>query len=438
MDWREIYQSRLVSAEQALQCIRSKDRVVIPIGCNPQLLGDTLAARMDELEDVEVAHTATGWPYLWLQPGLEGPFKVVHEHWASPLGWEAMKGRHHDFLPAPFSLRFKGGEDGRSPLEERSPDVVLVQVTPPDENGMVNLGPHLWNQQEYIARARCTLAEVSKRIPRCRGDTFLPVSALSHLVEYDSPSLAARHIRPGPAVQSIAGYVAELVRDGDTLQIGGGSTSFGVVYCEPFSDKQDLGWHAEITPSPIVRLVRDGVINGRRKSIDQGKAVSCGIVGDEEDWAYLQDNSAFELRGCSYVLDPRNIAANDNMVAINAALMVDLTGQIASESIGPTMLSGTGGLLEVVIGALWSRGGRSITVLPATSDEGKSSRIVPLLPEGTVVSVPRLLADVVVTEYGVARLLGKTMRERAESLVAIAHPDFRADLRTAAQRLFYP
>ena len=438
VDWRETYRSRLVSAEQALKSVRSKDRVVIPIGCNPQLLGDTLAARMDELEDVEVAHTATGWPYLWLQSGLEGPFKVVHEHWASPLGWEGMRGRRHDFLPAPFSLRFKGAEANRTLQEARTPDVVLVQVTPPDEGGMVNLGPHLWNQREYIARARCTLAEVSTRIPRCNGDTVLPVDAFSHFVEYDSPSLAARHIRPGPAVQAIAGYVAELVRDGDTLQIGGGSTSFEVVYCEPFGDKEDLGWHAEITPSPVVRLVRDGVINGRRKSIDQGKAVSCGIVGDEEDWAYLEDNPAFDLRSCSYVLDPRNIAANDNVVAINAALMVDLTGQIASESIGPTMLSGTGGLLEVVIGAMWSRGGRSITVLPATSDEGRSSRIVPLLPEGTVVSVPRLLADLVVTEHGVARLLGKTMRERADALIAIAQPDFRADLKAAAQRLLYP
>ena len=438
MDWRETYRRRLVSAEEAVKAIRHKDRVVIPIGCNPQLLGDTLAARMDDLEDVEVAHTATGWPYLWLQPGLEGPFNVVHEHWASPLGWEAMKGRHHDFLPAPFSLRFKGAEDGRTPAEQRLPDVVMVQVTPPDENGMVNLGPHLWNQKEYIARARNALAEVSNRIPRCHGDTELPVESFSHFVEYDSPSLAARHLRPGPAVQAIARYVSEIVRDGDTLQIGGGSTSFGVAYCEPFQDKLDLGWHAEITPSPVLRLVRDGVVTGRRKAIDQGKAVSCGIVGDEEDWAYLQENPAFALRGCSYVLDPRNIAANDNAVAINAALMVDLTGQIASESIGPTMLSGTGGLLEVVIGTLWSRGGRSITVLPATSDEGKTSRIVPLLPEGTVVSVPRLLADIVVTEHGVARLLGKTMRERADELIAVAHPDLRADLRAEAQRLLYP
>ena len=438
MDWREEYKRRLVPAEEAVKAIRPGDRVVIPIGCNPQLLGDTLASRMDELEGVEMAHTATGWPYLWLQPGLEGPFKVIHEHWTSPLGWEAMKARHHDFLPAPFSLRFKGGEEGRTALEQRAPDVVMVQVTPPDSDGVVNLGPHVWNQREYISRARCTLAEVSSRIPRCHGDTGLPVNAFTHFVEYDSPSLAARHLRPGPAVQAIARYVAELVRDGDTLQIGGGSTSFGVAYCGPFNDKEDLGWHAEITPSPVVRLVRDGVITGRRKSIDPGKAVCCGIVGDEEDWTFIEDNPAFNLQGCSYVLDPRTVAANDNMVAINAALTVDLTGQIASESLGPTMLSGTGGLLEVVIGALWSRGGRSITVMPATGGEGKSSRIVPLLPEGTVVSVPRLLADIVVTEHGVARLLGKSMRERAEELITIARPDFRPDLRAAAQRLLYP
>ena len=190
--------------------------------------------------------------------------------------------------------------------------------------------------------------------------------------------------------------------------------------------------------------------------VNQGKAVSCGIVGDEEDWSFLLGNPAFELQNCSYVLDPRNVAANDNMLAINAALMVDLTGQIASESLGPTMISGTGGLLEVVIGTLWSRGGRSITVLPSTypSPEGNpspeanpsphgnqhktASRIVPLLPEGTVVSVPRLLADIVVTEHGVARLMGKSIRERADELIAIAAPDHRAELKAAAQRLLYP
>ena len=165
MTWQEEYKKRLTSAEDALKAIRSGDRVVIPIGCNPQLLGDTLAGRMDELTGVELAHTATGWPYLWLQPDLAGPFNVVHEHWASPLAAEALKARQHDFLPSPFSLRFKGSDGGRTASEERAPDVVLLQVTPPDENGMVNLGPHLWNQKEYIARARCTLAEVSNRIP---------------------------------------------------------------------------------------------------------------------------------------------------------------------------------------------------------------------------------------------------------------------------------
>lgn len=450
MTWQEEYKTRLTSAEDALKAIRSGDRVVIPIGCNPQALGDTLAGRMDELSGVELAHTATGWPYIWLQPDLAGQFNVIHEHWASPLASEALRARQHDFLPAPFSLRFKGAEPGRTSSEERAPDVVMVQVTPPDENGMVNLGPHLWNQKEYIARARCTLAEVSNRIPRCQGDTNLPVDAFTHFVEFDSPSLAARHLRPGPAVQAIAEYVGELVRDGDTLQIGGGSTSFGVAYCKPFDDKSDLGWHAEITPSPIVRLVREGIMTGKRKTVDQGKAVSCGIVGDEEDWSFLMGNPAFELQNCSYVLDPRNVAANDNMVAINAALMMDLTGQIASESLGPTMISGTGGLLEMVIGTLWSKGGRSITVLPSTNpgpagnlfpdgnQQKTATRIVPLLPEGTVVSVPRLLADIVVTEHGVARLMGKSTRERAHELIAIADPAHRDGLKAAAQRLFYP
>lgn len=438
-DWREEYRRKLVPPEEAVGVVRPGDRVVIPIGSNPQLLGDALLSRLDGLQGVEVCHTAVGWPYAWLGPGLEGAFQVTHEHWASPLAREGLRGRHHDFLPMPFSLRFKGYEAGRPEQEQRAPDVVLVQVAPPDEKGLVNLGPHVWNQREYIERARHALAEVSRVIPRCRGDTALPLSAFSHFVEYDSPPLSARHLRPGLVVQTIAGYVAELVRDGDTLQVGGGSTSFGLAYCQPspFQGREELGWHSEITPSPVVRLIRDGVINGRRKSLNPGLAVSCGIVGDREDWAFIADNPAVELRGCSYVLDPRVVAAHDNLVAINAALLVDLTGQAAAESVGPTMFSGTGGLLEMVTGALWSRGGRSITVLPSLSSEG-ASRIVPLLPEGTVVSVPRLLADIVVTEHGVARLLGKTIRQRAQELVSVAHPDQRAELRAAAQRLFYP
>jgi len=438
MDWREEYRRRLTSPEEAVRAVHPGDRVVIPIGHNPQALGDALATRLDELEGVEVAHTAVGWPYVWLEPGVETPFRIVHEHWASPLGSPGLRSRQHDYLPIPFSLRFKGAQAHRTPEEARPPDVVMVQVTPPDEHGQVNLGPHVWNVREYIARARVVLAEVSRSLPHCHGHTRLPVTAFTHFVEYDSPPLSARHLRPDPVVQAIAEQVADLVRDGDTLQIGGGSVSFGIAYSGVLARKNDLGWHSEITPSPIVRLVREGVITGRHKTVDRGLAVSCGIVGDPEDWAYLDQNPAFEVRGCSYVLDPQVIARQENFVAINGALLVDLTGQIAAESLGPTMMTGTGGLLEVVIGALWSRGGRSITVLPSTGLEGKASRIVPLLPEGTVVSVPRLLADIVVTEYGVARLMGKTMRERAEALIAIAHPDFRQELRDHARRLFYP
>lgn len=438
MDWREEFRRRLTTPEEAVRTIRPGDRVVIPIGHNPQALGDALATRMDELEGVEVAHTAVGWPYVWLEEGVESPFSVVHEHWASPLGSPGLRSRRHDYLPIPFSLRFKGAQPHRTPEEARPPDVVMVQVTPPDSRGFVNLGPHLWNVREYIARARVVLAEVSRSLPRCCGDTCLPVTAFTHFVEYDSPPLSARHLRPDPVVQAIAQQVAELIRDGDTLQIGGGSVPFGIAYSGVLAQKNDLGWHSEITPSPIVRLVRDGVITGRCKTVDRDRAVSCGVVGDREDWAYLDGNPAFQVRGCNYVLDPRVIARQENFVAINGALLVDLTGQIAAESLGPTMMTGTGGLLEVVMGALWSRGGRSITVLPSTGRGGTVSRIVPLLPEGTVVSVPRLLADIVVTEHGVARLMGKTLRERADALIAIAHPDFRAELRAQARRLFYP
>jgi 4-hydroxybutyrate CoA-transferase len=205
------------------------------------------------------------------------------------------------------------------------------------------------------------------------------------------------------------------------------------------NNKLDLGWHSETTPFGIIKLIREGVITGKRKTLNTGKAVAaaCG-GGTKEDMDFVNGNPIFELYDGEYILDPRVISAHDNMVAINAAISVDLTGQINGESLGSIPFSGTGGQLAFATGAQLSKGGHFITALPSTAQKGKASRIVPMHESGTVVTVPRTLADIVVTEYGVARLRGKTQRERAEALIAIAHPDFRAELRKEANRLFWP
>ncbi|MBI4300824.1 MAG: 4-hydroxybutyrate CoA transferase, partial [Chloroflexi bacterium] len=213
----------------------------------------------------------------------------------------------------------------------------------------------------------------------------------------------------------------------------------GIVRCGAFDGKNDLGWHSETTPAGIVGLVKKGIFTGLYKTHHKGKMVASAFRGeDPEEAAYVDRNPMWELYGLTYVNDIRFIASHDNQVAINNALAVDLTGQIASESLGPGVYAGPGGQPEFAIGAVLSKGGRSITVLPSTARNGAISRIVPVLRPGTAVTVPRHFADCIVTEYGVAHLLGKSQRERAEELIAIARPDFRAELRSEAQKLYYP
>ncbi|MDY7036121.1 MAG: acetyl-CoA hydrolase/transferase C-terminal domain-containing protein, partial [Thermodesulfobacteriota bacterium] len=203
--------------------------------------------------------------------------------------------------------------------------------------------------------------------------------------------------------------------------------------------KKDLGWHSEHTVPGIIRLVRKGVITGRKKTLHPGKAVATAFVGGtKEDMDFVNGNPMFELYPGDYVLDPRIISSHDNMVAINTALSVDLTGQISAESIGPNMLSGTGGLLAFSMGAYLSKGGRFIVVLPSTAKGGALSRIVPMLEEGTIVTIPRILTDYIVTEYGIVKLKGKSQRERAFELISIAHPDFREELEKEAKKLYWP
>ncbi len=244
---------------------------------------------------------------------------------------------------------------------------------------------------------------------------------------------------PGEREKKIAEYVSSLLRDGDCFEIGVGGTAEWLLRLGTFDSKNDLGVHSENLPPGVVDLVRNGVITGKKKNIQKCKVVSTACGGSsKEDMDFIDMNPLFELYGSDYVLDPRTISANDNVLAINSALAVDLTGQIAAESIGPRMVSSTGGQLAFAIGANLSKGGRNVTVLVSTAQGGARSRIVPALEPGTIVTVPRTLADCVVTEYGVAHLKGKTQRERAEELIAIAHPDFRAELRKEAQKLFYP
>lgn len=431
------YLARLTSAEQAVSVVQPGQRVVIPIGSNPFLLAEALSARLaGDLAGsagVEIAHCAAAADYPWFEPGFPGVAAVVHEHWGSPVVRKRLRRHEHDYLPMPFALRFKARDDVavRTPTEARIADVVLVQVSPPDEHGYVSLGMP-WNQAAFVESATYALGEASAHIPRCFGQNLVHVSHFHAFVENDSPRYLTTVPQPTEVQHAIAAHVATLLRDGDTLQLGAGAVTTAIAYAGAFDERRYLGWHSEATIGRIIDLIQQGVITGERKTIDRGKAVAAGYVGTEAQIAFLRMNPRVEVRPTSYTHDLRIIAGQENMVAINAGLAVDLTGQITAEAIGHELMGGTGGQTEFVIGALSAKNGRSITVLESTALGGDQSRIMAEFPAGTAITVPRIYADMVVTEYGVARLWGNTIRERARELINVAHPHFREQLRRQA------
>jgi 4-hydroxybutyrate CoA-transferase len=323
----------------------------------------------------------------------------------------------------------------------------MLELSPPDAHGYCSFGASVWTKKTECRSAKRVLAEINKNLIRTYGDNFIHVSEVDYFVEH-TPSgrqprgtdlLGRKDVQPGEAEKAIAGYVTELVKDGDTLQVGVGATSEWCCTLGTFENKVDMGWHSETTPRGIIKLIRDGVITGKHKTLNANKAVAtaCG-GGTKEDMDFVNMNPIFELHSAEYCLDVRVIAQHDNMVAINSAVSVDFAGQIAAESIGPRVISGAGGQTAFAIGSFLSKGGRNITVMTSTAGGGKVSRITPLLAEGTIVTVPRTISDYVITEYGIAHIKGKTQRKRALELIGIAHPDFRAELKKEAEKLYWP
>ena len=321
------------------------------------------------------------------------------------------------------------------------PDVALLDVSPPDHNGFVSLGAGVWDKKELVKYARTVIAEVNKSFIRTGGDNFIHLSEIDSFVEIPGseefrPPFPAVEIND--TVKKIAAYVAPLIRDGDTIEVGAGSTSEAIVTAGIFAGRNDLGWHTERIPRGGVALVQQGIFTGARKTLHTGKAVATAVAHSREERDFVHQSPHFELYGVAYVNHLRTIAAHDNMVAINNALRVDLTGQVVADSFGPQMFTGTGGLPEYAIASVYSKGGRSIIVLPSVTSDGKISRIVPLMEEGSFVTSPRQFTDYVVTEHGVAKLFGKSQRQRAEELIAIAHPDFRSTLEQKVKKVFWP
>jgi 4-hydroxybutyrate CoA-transferase len=429
--WPEEYARKIMEPDEAARLVRSGDCVVIPIGSITPNLSSALFNRRDELRDIDLLTCA---PYVdpgWFEPG-HPTFRTHIEIFNTIIARQSHNSGRSDFLSIPFSRRFKATDErGASHL---NPDVTLISVSPPDRFGFCSFGTSMWNKASYARRARTVLAEMYGSYPHTGGANKIHVTEIDAFVDGGEPPPLPRRPAP-PFPPAIAHYVNELVNDGDTIQIGTGAMTAQLAVGGAFEGKRELGMHTEISVPGLNDLVLRGVITGERKNRHTGKFVATALSATTpEEVQFIHENPVYEVYDVEYTNDIQVIASHDNMVAINNALTVDLTGQIASESIGTDLWSGPGGQLEFAIGALLSRGGRSVTVLPSSSREGEVSRIVAQHPPGTVVTVPRQFADYVVTEHGIARLYGKTDRERAKELIAVAHPDHRKKLRRQLER----
>lgn len=439
MDWKAKYKEKVTTAEEAIKVVKAGDYVAFAYGTEPFSLGLALLNRGIEIGGIKILVPAPGRDFGWYDPGMESIFQVEVAH-ILPIMQQMMAERRGDFVVGSLAWSHEPGV-------RKQADVMITQLSTPDEHGYCSMGASLWNKKKAIRDAKIVLAEINETLIRTYGDNFIHISEVDYCVEHTASGrvpgatdmLGRKTTEPGKREKNIKDYVASLVKDGDCLEIGVGGVAEWLFKLGAFEGKSDLGIHSENLPPGIVDLVRRGIITGERKQIHKGKVVSTACGGSsKEDMDFINMNPTFELYSSDYVLDPRIISTNDNVVAINSALSIDLTGQIAAESIGPRMISSTGGQLAFAIGANLSKGGRNVTLLTSTASGDTISRIVPSIAPGTIVTVPRTLADIVVTEFGIANIKGATQRERAEALIAVAHPKFRDELKEQAQKLFYP
>lgn len=479
-NWKKMYEKKLVSIEEAAGKITSGDNVFLPneyLGVLPY----TLVTRKDELRDVTVEICTAFFDPGWLQAGMEDAFNIVVRCYLHLARAGHDEGRI-PFIPVTNGTWIKPYRDNRD--MKRDIDVVLVVVTPPDENGFCYFANGIWENRYFTQRAKTVIAEVDSFFVKSYGDTAIHVSEIDVLVDTTSAplqpeeidavasvvgpekreqareSLAVTHPRvfrsvlpmidqipgdlietalnidtPTDVMKAMAANLKTILNDRDTIQIGTGKHTKHIIELGTFDECNDLAIFSEMACPGMGYLVKRGVATGKYASLHPGKAVFTSYLGMRQDEAlWACDNPLFELYPGDYVINIANVAQNRQMVSINNAVKVDLTGQITCESqFGPRLINGPGGQIEFHIGAFMSEGGKAVTMMPSTYGGGAISNITPYFEEGTLVTLSRYWADYVVTEYGVASLAGKSHRERAEELIRVAHPDFRDELTQGAK-----
>lgn len=419
MNWENNYEKKKVTLIEAVNKIKSGNRVVIGHACGePAKLVEAMVSNKDQYENVEIVHMVAMGKAEYCKEGMEKHFR----HNGLFLGGttkNAVKEGRGDYTPVFFS------EIPRLFREKLTVDVALVQLSKPDANGYMSFGISVDYTKPVCENAKVVIAQVNENMPRTMGDSFIHISDVDYVVEYDEPIHTLAEPRIGDVEREIGRNCASLINDGDTLQLGIGAIPDAVLTF--LKDKKDLGIHSEMFSDGVVDLIKAGVITNKKKKLHVGKMVVTFLMGTEELYKFVDNNPQVEMRSVDYVNDPTVIMKEDNIVSINSCVQVDLMGQVASESIGSTQISGVGGQVDFIRGAAMAKNGRAIIAMPSTV-KGKISKIVPNLDEGAAVTTSRNDVDYIVTEYGIAELKGKNLRERSKALINIAHPDFREEL----------
>lgn len=431
-DWTTKYKKKILTAAGAIRKIRRGARIFLGTGCGvPYHLVHELAIHADQMADNEIVHLLT----LGDTPSADPKFQNQFRHntfFVSANIRDAVSEGRADYTPMMLSEIPDLFRQRRMPL-----DVAMIQVSPPDRYGYCSLGISVDITKSAFESADMVIAQINEKMPITHGDSFIDIDDIEYLVPYNEPLREFQGDEITEIIDKIGGYVARLVENESTLELGIGALPQSV--CNNLLDTgvRDLGIHTEMFSDSLMPLIDQGVVTNKKKTLHPGKVLASFAMGSEKLYSYIDDNPMFQFHDTSYVNDPYIIGQNRKMIAINSALEVDLTGQVCSDSIGSRFYSGIGGQVDFIRGAKRSPGGKAIICLPSTAVDGSVSRIVPRLSEGAGVVTTRGDVDVVITEYGLANLSGRTIRERVLSLIAIAHPDFRNELLEAAKKMHY-
>ena len=420
MDWKSIYQSKRMTVNEAIALIHNGDKVVTGFACGEPLgIERALVEQYRNFQDVEIISMLTLGDCPWTAPEMAGHFHL-NCLFASAGNRNAIANGTCDFTTCHFY-------EIPDLLENYvCPDVAVVMVSPPDEHGYVSFGTTVDYTKGVCGVAKTVIAQVNSYMPRTFGNSIRHVREFDAFVEINEPLPQVPSAEISQVELQVGKNCADLIHDGDCLQLGIGGIPNAV--CAQLWNKKDLGLHSELVGDGVVDLLEAGVINNAQKQIHRGRTVIGAALGTDKLNAYINNNPSVEMHPINYVNNPSVIAKNDNVVSINSCLQVDLLGQVVADTVGLNQFSAVGGQVDFVRGATMSRGGRSIIAMPSTAKRGHLSRIVPIITEGSAITTPRNDVNYVVTEYGVAQLKGKTLKERARALIKICHPKFRPKL----------